>query len=286
MMVTSSSPHPWGWMKESSVARQTLPWKKLWRGGDRDVMSFEEHSYLPLQDLKQGSQDSSFLGVKQKGKRKSQIWYLWPVRSRAVVLNWGWYWAPWDMRQCLEIVWVVAPAGRAWGRPWGRCTGSSHRTKNCSQLVNSVEAENPWLRVAQTFWGSRTCSEEVLIVILGLLLRWKRMPTDRSPVLQLPPVSAMEDGPPHSPGTVRDAPDSRLVMQGCQEIRHPKESCKSCKDRGLERLLYGFGKPDSWREKTTTKEERPQTDLDWVLRQEPQPQHLTWQRQREGQGFG
>jgi len=67
------------------------------------------------------------------------------------------------------------------------------------------------------------------------------MPTDQSPVLQLSPVSALEDGPPHSPVKVRDAPDSRLVMQGRQEIRHPNESCKSCKDRGLERLLMVLG---------------------------------------------
>lgn len=134
---------------------------------------------------------AAFSGWDWKGKRRSPICYLWPAGSRAGVLHWGLYWAPRNVWRCLEIVWVVAIAGRAWGRPGTRC-----RTKNCSQIANfdTSKLRAPDWRVTQTFWNSGTCSGEVLTVILRLLLRWKRMPTDQSPVFQLPPGWLWEMG--------------------------------------------------------------------------------------------
>ena len=86
-------------------------------------------------------------------------------------------------------------------------------------------------------------------------------------VLQLSPVQAVEDGPPHSPVRGREA-----LTRGC--------SCWVTRRSGTKRRLYGqrpgkaslwSGKLDSWREKTATEDERPQTALDQVLPTNPAP---------------
>lgn len=65
-----------------------------------------------------------------------------------------------------------------------QCTGHLHTTKN--KLVQKCQQHWGWhwSRVAWTFWDPRTCSWRSPDFIVGLLLRWTRMPKDQSPVHQ------------------------------------------------------------------------------------------------------
>lgn len=136
------------------------------------------------------NRERHYLGGKWKEKRKSQIRYLSPVRSRAEVLN---FCAPWDIWQCLKSFWVVTTEGRgatsiSWAEARDAVKPTMYRTAPHNKESSGAKCQQywgwHWSRVVWTFWNSRTCSWRSPDFIVGLA-KMKRMPTDQNPALQL-----------------------------------------------------------------------------------------------------
>lgn len=109
-----------------------------------------------------------------EGKRKSQIRYLSPVRSRAEVLI---FCATWDIWQCLKSFWVVTTEGRgatsiSWAEARDAAKPIMYRTAPHNKESSGTKCQQywgwHWSRVVWTFWNSRTCSWRSPDFIVGL----------------------------------------------------------------------------------------------------------------------
>lgn len=171
----------------------------------------------------------------------------------------------------VEIFWVVATAGRAWGRPGTWC-----RTKNCSQLANSVKAESPWLKSNTDLLGFWNLFWRRPDSHFKALAKMERMPTDQSPVLQLPPGLAVRDGPPCSPGKYE-----MPLTQGwwCRVARRPGTQKKAVRT-GAWKGFFMVGEACQLKGEDYDKGWKTTDRLALGAATETPPRHLTWQRQR------